>query len=46
MKKALEQFRYRVAHKKGENDYYANEAMIGIRQCLAALKIPIPGEEQ
>lgn len=45
-KKALEQFRYRVAHKKGEEDYYANEAMIGIRQCLAALKIPIPGEEQ
>lgn len=44
--KALERFRYRVAHKKGEDDYYAREAMKGIRQCLEALNIPIPGEAQ
>jgi len=45
-KKALKQFRYRVEHKKGEDDTYAQEAMKGIRQCLAALNIPIPQQEQ
>lgn len=45
-KKALEQFRYRVEHKKGEDDTYAREAMKGIRQCLAALNIPIPQQGQ
>lgn len=40
--KALEQFRYRVAHKQGDNDYYALQAMKGIRECLEALNIPIP----
>lgn len=45
-KKALEQFRYRVANKKGEDDQYAVEAMRGIRQCLAALNIPLPEEVQ
>lgn len=43
-KKALEQFRYRVEHKKGEDDQYAKEAMKGIRQCLVALNIPLPAE--
>ena len=40
--KALERFRYRVAHKTDEDDYYAQQAMKGIRECLDALKIPIP----
>lgn len=40
--KALERFRYRVAHKQGDNDYYALQAMKGIRECLEALNIPIP----
>ncbi len=40
--KALQEFRYRVAHKQGEDDYYALQAMKGIRECLAALKIPDP----
>jgi tetratricopeptide (TPR) repeat protein len=34
---ALEKFRYRVAHKQGENDYYAIQAMKGIQACLEAL---------
>jgi tetratricopeptide (TPR) repeat protein len=34
---ALEKFRYRVAHKQGENDYYAFQAMKGIQACLEAL---------
>jgi len=42
--KALEYFRYRVAHKTGEDDYYAVEAMKGIRECLEKLKISIPSE--
>lgn len=41
-KKALERFRYRVAHKTGEDDYYAKEAMKGIRQCMEALNMPFP----
>lgn len=44
--KALERFRYRVAHKTGEDDYYAKEAMKGIRQCMQALNIQIPAEDQ
>lgn len=44
--KALERFRYRVAHKTGEDDQYAKEAMKGIRQCMQALNIKIPEEEQ
>lgn len=40
--KALERFRYRVARKQGDDDYYAMQAMKGIRECLEALKIPIP----
>jgi len=44
--KALEQFRYRVAHKAGEDDYYAKEAMKGIRQCMQALSIQIPAEDK
>lgn len=44
--KALKQFRYRVEHKKGEDDAYAQEAMKGIRQCLAALNIPLPQQGQ
>jgi tetratricopeptide (TPR) repeat protein len=35
---ALEIFRYRVANKKGEDDYYAYQAMKGIQECLDALK--------
>lgn len=34
---ALEKFRYRVAHKQGEDDLYAYEAMKGIQVCLEAL---------
>lgn len=41
--KALKEFRYRVAHKTGPDDEYALEAMKGIRKCLEALNIPIPG---
>ncbi len=44
--KALAQFRYRVAKKTGKDDYYAVQAMKGIRECLAALNIPIPGERE
>lgn len=40
--KALEKFRYRVANKQGDDDYYALQAMKGIRECLTALNIPIP----
>jgi tetratricopeptide (TPR) repeat protein len=36
--KALEMFRYRVAHKQGEDDFYAFQAMKGIQQCLDALE--------
>ncbi len=35
---ALELFRYRVAHKQGEDDFYAYQAMKGIQQCLEALR--------
>jgi tetratricopeptide (TPR) repeat protein len=35
--KALEYFRYRVSHRKGENDYYAIQAMKGIQKCLDLL---------
>ncbi len=42
--KALTHFRYRVARKTGPDDYYAIQAMKGIRECLKALNIPIPGE--
>ncbi|RMF57168.1 MAG: tetratricopeptide repeat protein [Calditrichaeota bacterium] len=41
---ALKEFRYRVANKTGEDDYYAIQAMKGIRECLEALNIPIPKE--
>jgi len=34
---ALEKFRYRVAHKQGDDDYYAIQAMKGIQACLEAL---------
>ena len=34
---ALEKFRYRVKHKTGDDDYYAQQAMKGIQECLAAL---------
>jgi len=34
---ALEKFRYRVAHKQGEADYYAIQAMKGIQTCLDSL---------
>jgi tetratricopeptide (TPR) repeat protein len=34
---ALEKFRYRVAHKQGEDDFYAYQAMKGIQECLEAL---------
>ncbi|MEZ4765843.1 MAG: tetratricopeptide repeat protein [Calditrichia bacterium] len=44
--KALAQFRYRVAHKTGSEDYYAIQAMKGIRECLKALNIPIPGQAE
>ena len=40
--KALAEFRYRVANKKSDDDYYAIQAMKGIRECLEALNIPIP----
>jgi tetratricopeptide (TPR) repeat protein len=36
--KALEMFRYRVAHKQGDDDFYAFQAMKGIQQCLDALE--------
>ena len=32
--KALEYFRYRVNHRKSEDDYYAIQAMKGIQKCL------------
>jgi tetratricopeptide (TPR) repeat protein len=44
--KALEHFRYRVARKTGPDDYYAIQAMKGIRECLKALNIPIPDKKQ
>jgi tetratricopeptide (TPR) repeat protein len=34
---ALEKFRYRVKHKTSDDDYYAQQAMKGIQECLAAL---------
>ena len=34
---ALQEFRYRVAHKKGDDDVYAFQAMRGIRECLETL---------
>ncbi len=37
---ALEKFRYRVAHKQGEDDFYAYQAMKGIQECLEALGQP------
>lgn len=39
---ALAEFRYRVAHKIGDDDYYAVQAMKGIRECLDSLNIEIP----
>ena len=42
--KALAQFRYRVARKQGDDDYYAVQAMKGIRECLEALNIEIPNQ--
>ncbi len=36
-RQALEYFRYRVAHKTGEDDFYAFQAMKGIQECLEAL---------
>lgn len=42
--KALARFRYRVAHKQGDDDYYAVQAMKGIRECLEALNIEIPNQ--
>ncbi len=39
---ALERFRYRVANQIDEDDYYAVQAMKGIRECLKELNIPIP----
>ena len=41
-REALKEFRYRVAHQKGPDDFYALQAMKGIRECLMALNIPIP----
>lgn len=40
--KALREFRYRVAHKQGEDDFYAYQAMKGIQECLNALGREIP----
>lgn len=40
--RALERYRYRVANKTGDDDYYAVQAMKGIRECLHELGIPIP----
>ncbi len=37
-KKALAEFRYRVAYKQGEDDFYAYQAMKGIQECLEALE--------
>ncbi len=45
-REALKEFRYRVAHQQGSDDFYALQAMKGIRECLKALNIPIPGEEK
>lgn len=42
--KALAQFRYRVARKQGDDDYYAVQAMKGIRECLEALNIKVPNQ--
>ncbi len=36
--RALVEYRYRVAHKVGDDDYYALQAMKGIRMCLEAQK--------
>jgi tetratricopeptide (TPR) repeat protein len=36
-RQALEKFRYRVANKKGEDDFYAYQAMKGIQECLDEL---------
>ena len=39
---ALEKFRYRVANKQGDDDFYAYQAMKGIQQCLEALENESP----
>jgi len=44
-RKALQEFRYRVAHKRGDNDEYAYQAMKGIRDCLKLLGEPQTMEE-
>ncbi len=36
-RKALQEFRYRVAHKKGNDDYFAIQAMKGIQDCLKVM---------
>ncbi|MFQ5584708.1 MAG: tetratricopeptide repeat protein, partial [Calditrichia bacterium] len=43
---ALKEFRYRVAHKKGDDDPYALEAMKGIRKCLEELNLMPPRESK
>ncbi len=40
--RALREFRYRVAHKEGEDDYYAIQAMKGIRKCLEMQNKAVP----
>lgn len=35
---ALKEFRYRVIHKTGDDDFYAYQAMKGIRECLKILE--------
>ena len=45
-RKALKEFRYRVAHKKGKDDEYAYQAMKGIRDCLKLLGETETGEEK
>ncbi|RMG62858.1 MAG: tetratricopeptide repeat protein [Calditrichaeota bacterium] len=41
-RRALAEYRYRVRHKTGEDDYYALQAMKGIRMCLEALAAQAP----
>ncbi len=41
---ALAHFRHRVKIKRGDDDYYALQAMKGIQECLKALGRPIPGQ--
>lgn len=45
-RKALNEFRYRVAHKRGDNDKYAYQAMKGIRDCLKLLGETEAGEKR